>query len=221
MMKKRVLVVAAHPDDEVLGCGATVISHVAAGNEVRAVIACEGESLRYMDREIHMCQYTEKAASILGYSSVNQLGFPDQQLDTFSLIEIITPLEKIILEYKPNVIYCQAGCDINRDHKILFESTMVAVRPKITSVEEILAFYTVGSSEWNYPRQFVPDTWHAFGEDVLQQKLRAFACYESEIYAYPNPRSMKALENVARFYGNQICVEYAEVFMTIRRRISI
>lgn len=218
-MNKRVLVIAAHPDDEVLGCGAAVISHVDAGDEVRAVIACEGESLRYANKSINMSQYTESAEKVLGYKNVYQLRFPDQRLDTLSLIEIIKPLEKIMAEYRPSTIYCQAGCDINRDHKILFESAMVATRPKIDYIEEIFSFYTVGSSEWNYPRQFIPDTWLTFGEEVFQRKIQAFKCYESEVCAYPNPRSVRALENMARYNGNQVCAEFAEVFMTIRRKV--
>lgn len=215
------MVIAAHPDDEVLGCGAAVIAHTMRGDEARAVIACEGESLRYKEKSVNMKSCSENAAGLLGYSREYYLNFPDQRLDTLSLIEIIGPLEKIISEYKPQLIYCQSGCDINRDHKILFESALVALRPKLSFVEEILAFYTMGSSEWNSPNTFIPDTWIIFGDEIMQRKLKAFSCYTSEVCEYPHPRSMKGLKNIAEFFGNQVCSEYAEAFVTIRRRINL
>lgn len=212
---KKVLVVAAHPDDELLGVGGTVARHVQAGDEVYSVIVCEGESLRYQ-KDVGQAEAIRRAAEILGVRQVFHLKFPDQRLDTYTLVDIISPLESISNEIKPNIVYCQWGGDVNRDHKILFEAAAVAFRPLDKWIEEFLAFYTVSSTEWGYPRNFVPDTWIDITE-TIHRKSEAFRAYQSEIREYPHPRSERALETAARFFGNQCTMEAAEVFMTVRR----
>src|SRR5690606_3346666 len=117
--RRRVLVIAAHPDDELLGCGGTVALHTDRGDEVTSVVVCEGESLRYAGRQVGQARHMEEAAAVLGVEDVRSLGFPDQKLDTFTLTEIITPLEQIVREVRPQVVYCQYGGDINRDHELL------------------------------------------------------------------------------------------------------
>ena len=214
-MNKRVLVVAAHPDDELLGIGGTVLRHVRQGDTVRAVIMCEGESLRYA-RDVGQHSATQEAATILGIEQVYRLDYPDQKLDTFSLTELITPLEKISEAFRPQVIYCQSAADVNRDHKILFEAASVAFRPLDPWIEAFYTFYTVSSTEWGFPRSFIPDTWVDI-TDVLEEKIRAFECYASEVRDYPHPRSSQALRNQAYFWGNQCCMQAAEALMTIRR----
>lgn len=216
-MNKRILVVAAHPDDELLGIGGTVIKHNQKGDTVRAVIMCEGESLRY-SKDVGMNRATQEAAEILGFEKVYTPKFPDQKLDTFTLTELITPLEKIAEEFKPNIIYCQSACDANRDHKILFEAANIAFRPLDNWIEEFYTFYTVSSTEWGYPRNFTPDTWIDIS-DVIEKKIQAFERYKSETRIYPHPRSSKSLEYQAHFWGNQCCMDSAEVLMTIRRTI--
>ena len=216
-MNKRILVVAAHPDDELLGIGGTVIKHTQNGDKVRALIMCEGESLRY-SRDVGMNRATQEAAEILGLEKVYRLNFPDQKLDTFTLTELITPLEKISEEYKPSIIYCQSACDANRDHKILFEAANIAFRPLDNWIEEFYTFYTASSTEWGYPRNFTPDTWIDIS-DVIEKKIQAFERYTSETRTYPHPRSSNSLEYQAHFWGNQCCMDSAEVLMTIRRTI--
>ena len=125
-MAKPVLVIAAHPDDEILGCGGTVALHAARGDRVTAVIACEGESLRYGPGGVGQSDHTRRAAEILGVCDVRALGFPDQRLDTIALTDIIAPLERVVREVKPQVVYCQYGGDINRDHEILFKAYRAA-----------------------------------------------------------------------------------------------
>lgn len=214
-MNKRVLVIAAHPDDEILGCGGTVARHTDEGDEVQTIIVCEGESLRY-GKDVGQNQAIEKAANILGVSKVHTFGFPDQRLDTLSLIEIITPIEKVINDYYPQIVYCHYGNDVNRDHRIVFEAASVAFRPISKSIEEICGFYTLGSTNWGYPRSFTADTWIDISK-YLDKKVEAFQCYESEIRDYPHPRSIKAIEQLAYSTGNQCCLEAAECFVTIRR----
>jgi len=217
-MTKRVLVIAAHPDDELLGCGGTIALHVCAGDAVTTVIACEGESLRYGPQGVGQRDHTRRAATLLGVTDVRELGFRDQRLDTHSLTEIITPLELVVREIRPQIVYCQFGGDINRDHEILFKALLVATRPVEDSIEAVYAFDTASSTEWAYPRSFVPDTWVDISS-TLEQKLAAMACYESEVRPYPHPRSLDALRHRAHAWGNQHCVDAAEVFMTVRRTV--
>lgn len=211
----RVLIVAAHPDDEILGVGGIAIKHVNNGDEVRSVIMCEGESLRYKEG-VGQTTATLEAANVIGIYHVYQLGYPDQRLDTFTLTDLIIPLEKISEEYHPNIIYCQSASDANRDHKILFEAAMVAFRPTSEWIENFSCFYTGSSTEWGYPRDFVPDTWIDISS-VMNKKIEAFEKYNSEVRDYPHPRSSDALKYQAHFWGNQCCMDSAEVLMTIRR----
>jgi len=212
----RVLVIAAHPDDEVLGCGGTVALHARAGSEVYAAIACEGESLRYGQGGIGQSEHMQRAAETLGVRAVRWLGFPDQRLDTITLTDIIAPLERAIRELRPDVVYCQYGGDVNRDHELLFKAALVATRPTEYCIGAVYAFDTASSTEWAFPRSFVPDTWVDISE-TLETKIAAMACYESELRAYPHPRSLEALRNRAKAWGNQSCMEAAEVFMTVRQ----
>ncbi len=213
---RRVLVIAAHPDDELLGCGGTVALHVKQDDRVRSIIVCEGESLRGVSQTSEGMHHADNAAKVLGVESVEILGFPDQGLDTLTLTELITPIEKVINEYQPHIIYCQYGGDINKDHEILFDAVLVATRPTEACIEAVYAFDTASSTEWAYPRSFIPDTWIDIST-TIDLKLKAMECYESELRPYPHPRSLRGLEYKARAWGNQSCMDAAEVFMTVRR----
>ena len=213
---RRVLVIAAHPDDELLGCGGTVALHTARGECVTAVVVCEGESLRYGTGAVGMGQQTLAACHTLGISDVRQLGFPDQSLDRYKLTDVITPLEKVVREVRPSIVYCQYGGDINRDHELLFKAILVATRPTEACIEGVYAFDTASSTEWAHPRSFVPDTWIDISK-TLDTKIQAMSCYASEVRPYPHPRSLEALRFRARAWGNQCCLDAAEVFMTVRR----
>ena len=215
-MNNRILVIAAHPDDELLGCGAAVALHTENGDRVRSIILCEGETMRSQDGG-EKRSATIDAAKILGVEHVACIGLPDQHLDMLPIVDVIIPIENEVREFKPNIIYVHSGADINKDHQVVFEAALVALRPKNEFIEDIYSFYTVGSTEWGYPRSFNPDTWVGFDEHIMQQKLDAFACYETELCDYPHPRSLEAIKNLAKMTGNQCCMEYAEAFETVRR----
>jgi LmbE family N-acetylglucosaminyl deacetylase len=214
--QRRILAIAAHPDDEVLGCGGTLALHVDAGDRVAALIACEGESLRYGVGAVNQADDIHQAAKVLGIQEVRTLRFADQKLDTLSLVDIITPLEKAIGEIRPDIVYCQYGGDINRDHYMLFQAALVATRPLAEFIRAVYAFETASSTEWAYPRTFAPDTWIDIST-TLERKIGAMACYRSEVRDYPHPRSLEALRHRAAYWGNQVALRAAEVFMTVRR----
>ena len=217
-VSRRLLVVAAHPDDEVLGCGGTVAKLVSTGWEAESVIACEGGSHRGIEQVEDGQHYSEQAAKVLGVRRVHRLDFPDQKLDTLCLTDVVSPLEKIVSEFEPTVVLTQYGGDLNRDHELLFKAAMVALRPTVPFLEAVYAFDTASSTEWAYPRSFVPDTWVDI-TDTMQIKLDAMACYKTELKEYPHPRSLEALKQKAHAWGNQACLDAAEVFVTIRRRL--
>lgn len=217
-MNKKILVIAAHPDDELLGCGGAVALHAMNGDQVTSLIMCEGDSLRNTStNDLHQSQIFQ-AAKVLGVNDVRSLQFPDQKLETFVLTDLIHPILSIIREIKPSIVYCQYGGDVNRDHKILFEAVSVATRPTEEYIEAVYAFDTASSTEWAYPRTFIPDTWIDI-TSVLELKILAMSKYITELRDYPHPRSLKALQYKAHACGNQCLMEAAETFMTIRRTV--
>lgn len=215
MNKNKILVIAAHPDDEVLGCGGTIALHARAGASVSTVIVCEGESLRYGREGVGQRSDIERVAQSLGIQDSRLLGFSDQRLDTVPITEVIAPLEDVVRKFQPNLVYCQYGGDVNRDHELLFKALLVATRPTEQCIRAIYAFDTASSTEWAFPRTFVPDTWVDISS-TLEVKLEAMACYRSELREYPHPRSLDALRYKAKAWGNQVCLDAAEVFMTVR-----
>ena len=211
-----VLAIAAHPDDEVLGCGGVLARHARAGEPVTVLIVCQGDAGRRGAHGAYDNAQVQRAAAALGVRHVEHLRYEDQSLDTVRLTELIAPLERVIRAVHPRVVYCQHGGDVNRDHHLLFQAALVATRPLERSIESVYAFETASSTEWGHPRTFTPDTWVDISQ-TLERKLAAMACYVSELRDYPHPRSLEALEHRAHAFGNQVCLEAAEVFMTLRR----
>lgn len=212
--KNRVLVIAAHPDDEVLGCGGTIILHKARGDEVCVVIAA-GRSELESGYGLSQTSFASAAAAVLGVDEVKLLGLPDQKLDTVPLLQITRNLEQAVLDWRPNVVYIHHCGDVNRDHQILYKAALVATRPTHPYIQGVYAYETISSTEWGYPRNFQPDLWVDISS-VLNQKMKAMECYGPELRAYPHPRSLEAIRNRAVAWGNQCCLDAAEVFVTIR-----
>lgn len=215
-LDRSVLVIAAHPDDELLGVGGTIALHSQNGDHVCAVVACASSLIHERDVDANVANEAHKAATVLGIADLRLLDFPDQGLDRLSLVDVISPLEEIVQEVRPNVVYVQYGYDINRDHQILFQAALVATRPMNLGLQAIYAFDTLSSTEWAYPRTFVPDTWVDISS-VLDKKLEAMACYETELRDWPHPRSLQSLRAKAESSGSQVCSPAAETFMTVRR----
>lgn len=215
-MSKSVLVIAAHPDDELLGVAGTLRRHVLVGDHVHSVVMCEGTSVRYEGKEVPQSDHGHQAADIIGCTSFEMLGLPDQRLDTLNLMELITPIEQRVARYQPQIVYTHFGHDLNRDHQLLFDAVLVACRPVEPCIEAIYAFETASSTEWNTPLRFAPDYFVDISE-TLETKLEAFACYESEVRDYPHPRSLQSLRHRAHYWGNLMGMDAAEAFVTCRR----
>ena len=153
----KVLVVAAHPDDEILGVGGTVRKHVLAGDDVRLLIACEGVSMRY-EEEHHqrVVAQAREAGKILGVADVLFGELPDQRLDTLPRVEVAAKIEEVVRAIDPQIVYTHFGGDVNHDHGVLFQAVQVATRPySAPNVREVLAFETPSSTEWEIGRAHV------------------------------------------------------------------
>jgi LmbE family N-acetylglucosaminyl deacetylase len=165
-----------------------------------------------------MSAQMHNAAAVLGVKDVRSLGFADQRLDTMAILDVTVPLEHAVRSVQPHIVYCQYGGDANRDHQILFKALLIATRPLEAQLGSVYAFETASSTEWGYPRTFTPDTWVDISA-TLDRKLAAMSCYASELRPYPHPRSLEALRHRAHAWGNQVCMDAAEVFMTVRRTV--
>ena len=223
----KVLVVAAHPDDEVLGCGGTIAKHTKNGDNVKIIIMGEGETSRQTKRDKleagKLLQGLSKAATeaskILGAEEVELVGLPDNRLDSIERLEITKLLEARINDYKPRTIYVHHSGDVNVDHRRLHEAVITACRPTPgQSVRQILSYEVASSTEWQTPGSgtaFQPN-WFVDISLELESKAKALKVYRSEMRNWPHARSYKALENQARYRGAQIGVDAAEAFMLMR-----
>jgi LmbE family N-acetylglucosaminyl deacetylase len=216
----KVLVVAAHPDDELLGVGGTIASHVAKGDQVRVAVMCEGFSSRYNpDWDGEVRRQANEAARILGVTDLVLGNLPDQQLETLLLCDVAKKIGQLIEESQPELVYTHFGGDINRDHRILTEAVLVAARPySAPLVKEILMFETPSSTEWGSPpltTSFQPNVYVDISE-FLEQKIKAFSCYSAEVRESPHPRSLQALADRARYWGSVINRRSAEAFVLVR-----
>jgi LmbE family N-acetylglucosaminyl deacetylase len=219
----KVLVFAAHPDDEVLGMGGTIALHAGAwGHDVRIVCVTDGSSTQYPGDTALREQKNEEArtaAAELGVGEYVHLDFPDMRLDTVPHVEVNAAVEQQVLDFEPQVVYTVFP-DVNRDHRALFDSVAVATRPTPgQAVRRVLAYAPTSSFEWTPApiAAFVPN-WFVDVSATFEQKLAAFAHYETELRAYPHPRSERALRAHAEFFGATAGCEHAEPFVLVRSR---
>jgi len=213
-----VLVIAAHPDDEILGAGATFAKLLSRGHAVHALVVCEGETVRFtsQDKKVEQQDHAQKAAAVIGFTSFRCLQLKDQGLDTYSQIDLNQRLERVIDELRPSVVYTHFPGDINRDHQVVHDSVMVATRPGREFIREVLAFETPSATGLWTKHCFNPDTFEDV-TDTLAIKLKAMACYETEAPPFPHSRSIEALRHRAHYWGNMVFRQAAEPFVTLRR----
>ena len=215
-----VLVVGAHPDDEILGLGSTIARHSSSGDHVTIALIADNGEARYEDETIQAVQRSAiQAASLLGVSDVRFAGLADQKLDTLPILEITQWIEAIMRDTQPWTIYTHHRGDINRDHQIVHEATLTAARPYSAAyVKRILCYETPSATEWSGPyvdHCFVPNVYVDI-TDYLDAKLNALATYITELRSFPHPRSLEALRARATYWGSVIGVTAAEPFMLVR-----
>lgn len=217
---RRVLAIAAHPDDEVLGIGGTLIRHFKAGDEVRVVIVCSAQSIRYREGEHDQPADSQRASHYLGARTTG-LGFPDQRLDAGSNLELIQALEREVRDFRPDTVYTHHWGDVNADHARIAEAADVATRPFAAPwIQRLYAFHTPSSTEWTASQRDRPFTPNVFSDitQELDRKLDAMRCYQSELRPYPHPRSLRALREGAGHWGSVANLTAAEPLMLLRAR---
>ena len=221
-----ILVIAAHPDDEILGVGATVASRVLAGDTAYAVILGEGQTSRADHREEMEQSVVEElhkdtlaAAMHIGFKEVFFENVPDNRFDQIDLLDIVKSVERIIKKIQPDVIYTHHKGDLNIDHKITYQAVITATRPmKNCCVKEIYTFETVSSTEWNFSYgndQFKPNVFVDVN-DTFERKIAAMQEYKTELCEFPHPRSLKCLEVTAQKWGSVVGKNYVEPFELVR-----
>ena len=221
-----ILVVAAHPDDEVLGCGGTIAKHSAAGHNVSILILGEGITSRFSDpkqadkKDLDALHSTaSQVGKFLGAKDVTLAKLPDNRFDTVPLLDIVKIVEEHVERVKPEIVYTQHGGDLNVDHACTFRSVLTATRPMAgTPVKKVLAYRVGSSSEWAF-EQFAPVFHAQVFEDIsktIEKKVQAMQMYESEARAFPHPRSPEALRATASYWGSVSGLTAAEPFTLVR-----
>ena len=223
---KKTLVIAAHPDDEILGCGGTMAKMSQAGHEVHIVILGEGITSRHEARDVNdsaidqLHQCSQRAGELVGATSVRNLSLPDNRFDSLPTLEVVKVIESLIDEYQPETVFTQHGGDLNIDHAVTFRATLTATRPmQGCPVKTVYAYEVASSTEWAFG-QFSPRfTPHMFVdiEETLDAKIAAMESYESEARVFPHPRSPEALRAIATRWGSQVGLAAAEVFSVVRQ----
>ena len=221
---KSILVVAAHPDDEVLGCGGYIANQVWSGDEVFVTFLSDGVTSRQGNlglQEIESRRNAARLASkVLGASDVSFGDFPDNKLDAVPLLEIIKSIEAVVERVRPQIVLTHFGGDLNIDHRIVNQAVLTACRPTVDQVVKQIMFFEVSSStEWQVPTEgeaFVPN-WFEDISQTLELKVKALTMYERELREWPHPRSVKAIEHLAHWRGASCGVDAAEAFVLGRR----
>ncbi|MCV3482448.1 PIG-L deacetylase family protein [Campylobacter sp. CNRCH_2014_0184h] len=219
MKNKKILIIAAHPDDEVLGCFGTIARYIQKGYEAYTLILGEGKTSRSTNNKNEQEILEDellKANNFLGIKKVFRKFFPDNAFDKIPLLEIVKSIEEIKNEIKPNIIFTHYEKDLNIDHQITYKATITATRslPE-ESVKEIYSFEILSSTEWNYPLSFQPDVFFDISSS-LDLKLQAMSFYQSELKQYPHPRSLEGIKINAQYQGMKVGLQYAEAFKSIK-----
>ena len=214
------LIIAAHPDDEVLGCGGTIVNRVREGDEVVVAILTDGAATRYKKSMAKVLRKNALAcAEILGISRIVFKDLPNQLLDSIPITKVIREIESVIGEVRPDAVYTHDKGDLNRDHAVIYEATLVATRPLPgNKVKKLFTYFIPSSSEYNDIDEkgvFIPNVFVDIKAGI-DKKIKAFSCYKSERRAYPHPRSPEALHVYAKRWGIQAGIEYGEPFRLIR-----
>ncbi len=221
------LVIAAHPDDEVLGVGGT-IAKLSETEEFYILIVTEGCSSQYKDRDViklinEKKENAERAAEILGAKGVLFGDLPDMRLDTVPHVEINAVIEDAVSKINPQTIYTHHFGDVNLDHQMVYRSTLVAARPTMYSpVKKIYTYETLSSTEWQNLQtdmHFSPNTYIGI-EETLEKKIEALKVYSMETREFPHPRSREAIENLARYRGQSVGMSAAEAFSLVRETVK-
>jgi len=232
----KVVVFVAHPDDEVLGMGGTILRHAQKGDYIKVIYFTTGITSRrstdYRNNTLYeqnekkikstqkqiedLRKDAKKSCKILRVNDIEFYDFPDNEMDSIPLLKIIKTVEKEIAETKPDRVYTHHHHDLNIDHRIVFNAVLTACRPVGSTVKELITFEVSSSTEWNYPMYFNPNYFVNI-KTQLSSKISAMQAYKNEIRNFPHPRSAKNLRNIAERWGSVSGNVASEAFEIIRK----
>lgn len=218
------LIIAPHPDDETLGCGATISKMTECGNDVYVAIltnAYVGAKELFSESDITQVRREAlKAHEVLGVKNTLFYDLPAPRLDQHPLYKISDIISHFIKEIKPTTLYIPHRGDLHIDHKMIYDAALVAARPQNKcSVKKILAYETLSETEWASPYQesyFIPNYFIEVSDKQLEKKKQAMSCYRSQVREYPHSRSIETIEILSRYRGSIIGVNSAEAYSLVR-----
>lgn len=227
-MNKQILVIGAHPDDEIIGLGGTLAKHLAQGDKVVSIIFTDGHGARIegeiTPNDLLIIENRKKAAEIasstLGAKAVHIGDFADQMLDTYPMLQLVKFIEKFLNIYNPDIVYTHHFGDANYDHQMVFKASVAALRPNPNAnLKAIYCYPTASSTEWGAPFQnnaFVPNHFVNI-TDFWPTKERALIAYQAEMRNYPHPRSIQGIKEASQYWGKLTQVPLAEAFSVFRQ----
>jgi LmbE family N-acetylglucosaminyl deacetylase len=215
-----IIVIAAHPDDEVLGCGGTIARHASRGDRVDVLVVTRGAPELYSDDQVRQLRKElDSAHAILGVSAVHFLDFPAPRLDLIPSHELADAIGAHITSIRPDIVYIPHRGDLHSDHRCVFSASLVAARPIGSRVvRRLLSYETLSETEWAAPiaeDAFLPSVFVDI-RGQLEKKKQAMAAYRSQLREFPHPRSLQGVESLARLRGSTAGVPAAEAFQLIR-----
>ena len=226
-MKKKILIIAAHPDDEILGCGG-YLSKYKNESIFRVIFLAEGSSCRFKKLDHYtpvvlneIEKRKKQSIKALAKFGVKKIKFYDNlcgELNNISQVYLNKIIEKEVLKFNPNVILTHSENDLNSDHRVVFNSVIVACRPikKSHKPKKIYSFEVLSSSEWKVTKNFIPNHYIKLSKKNIMDKWDALKIYKDEIKKKPHPRSLYGVNILANYRGLQIGEEYAEAYKLIR-----
>lgn len=213
---KRILVIASHPDDEVLGCGGTIAKHVRSGNQVSVLILTDGESSRQTPATEIRKKSLEKSCKALGVFNFKNLNYKDNLLDSYPILDIIRDIENFSEQMRPHIVFTHSLTDLNQDHRVAHIATMTAFRPlPDSSVSAILTYEVPSSTEYGQSlsrHTFSPNYFEVLSNEDVEKKIEALYCYSDELRDFPHPRSLKNISALLTIRGSSVGASNAEAF---------
>ena len=214
---KKIAAIFAHPDDEILGCGATLSKYSQSGSDVNVLLLSNGYSSRDRNNfsKDEFDKQISKSLKKIGCSSIIKCDFPDNKMDSVPLLEIVKKIENFIFRFNPDAIFTHFFGDLNIDHRIVYNAVLTAARPhkfkgKIFSAE------INSSTEWNYSNNFFRPNIYESVEGYINNKIEAMKLHKNELMKWPHPRSLEGIKNLSKLRGQEVGLNYAEAFMLIR-----
>lgn len=224
-MSKKVIVIAPHADDEILGCGGTMAKHINQGDVVYVAVmtnAHVGAPELFSKQSIQQVrEEAQQANDFLGVKELFFFDLPAPQLEQYPQYKIANCINKLIKKLKVDVVYIPHKGDLHMDHGAIYNATVVATRPSADqSVKEIYVYETLSETEWGHPTPdacFIPTVFNKLTKNELEKKLNAMEKYQSQLKPFPNSRSIEVIRSLAHLRGATVSCEQAEAFMMVRK----